>query len=748
MADDRIDVKITVDASQAKAGFKEVEDSAAKMGDQVSAAGAQAAAGMKPLEVTQRQMRELIAAAGGDANKAMKALGEVGGEADKALQKLGALKHTNKDLLESLKGVGKTLADNLQSDARHLIAIFDESMHGQRGAMIASISALARDSGALDIAMKGVGATATWFATTPMGQVTAVIAGIVATIGIGIAKLIDMEAELRRVGGEALAMGRAPEEAVKGYEKLKGVITAEEGKHAEATAQAIERIPSLSEAARAAIAKIAPAMLAAQYGGDLKQFEKHLPGVFGSSAEMTAFVERYRLLGGEQLAAFLGASRATQAEMLAQALATRYGPYAEQLKKARDMVAGGPQEPGREGQSPFIVEMFEAMKAARAVPAAPLVMPSQADIDAIEAIRKASPHKLTIEALQQQIKTIEAGLAELPESLQAQGKAAIVELQTRIDKLQAMPGYQSGGIVRGDQLAQLHAGEMVLPADVSAMVQGLAQSGGGNAAAVASAVNDAAQKLDTASTSLATTAGSLDLAADAINSMTKGLETGLDNALFGTRRRALGVDLEEYVLRAGLKSLTSSLLKDLQAGLTSLLFGGGAASLGAGFSNLLFGSGELGGLAFGSRGLSGLLGIGEGGLASAAFGQAISSTGIFPAIGSWLGGLFGGGAGFANISAGFLGLAKGGIVPAAAGGWVVPHFQAGGILSVLHQREMVLPAHLSDGLQSMIARGGGGHTFNLNVQAWDGRSVMNAGPQIVAAVNRAIRNGSALNVPA
>ena len=142
------------------------------------------------------------------------------------------------------------------------------------------------------------------------------------------------------------------------------------------------------------------------------------------------------------------------------------------------------------------------------------------------------------------------------------------------------------------------------------------------------------------------------------------------------------------------------------------------------------------------------MGIGAGGLASAAFGQAISSTGIFPAIGSWLGGLFGGGAGFANISAGFLGLAKGGIVPTAAGGWVVPHFQAGGILSVLHQREMVLPPHISEGLQGMITRGGGGHTFNLNVSAWDGRSVMNAGPQIVAAVNRALRNGSMLYQPA
>jgi hypothetical protein len=732
VADDRIDVKITVDASQAKEGFKQAEDAAKEMGDAVKSAGAKAGEGLrKPLEVSQAQMREALAAAGGDVNKALRSLGELGSEAAKAGEKLKA---NSKGLAESLAQIGQNLAANLQTDARHLIAIFDEVQRGQRGAMIASISALARDSGALDTAIKGVGATATWFVTSPMGLVAAGIAGIIATIAAGIAQLHHMEAELRRVGAEALAMGRQPAEAAESYEKLKAAIPS--GEDAEAIAQAIERIPSLSEQARASIAKIAPAMLEAQFGGDIKALEKHLPGIFGSTGEMTAFVEKNRLLGGEQLAAFLGASRATQAEMLAKALSVRYGPFQAQLKEAADL--GAATALGLAGIAPSPKAILAPP--VTALPRAPAVMPSQADIDAIEAIRKASPHRLLVEQLQQQIKTIEAGIAGLPASLQAQARAAIEKLQDQIKKLQSLPGYQAGGIVAGDQVARLHAGEMVLPADVSALIQSLARDAGrGDSAEVIYDLRTAADRLSTASTELGISAKDLDISADAINSTMQGLERGLDNALFGGRRRALGATIGEEALRAGLHSLTSSLLGDLQKGLTSLLFGSQASSFGSGLSSLLFGPGGLGGLAFGSQGLSGLLGLGSAGLLGSAFGGG----GFFPWLGGLFGGLFGGGGG--GLAA-FLGMEKGGVVPSAAQGWVVPHFQAGGVLSVLHQREMVLPAHISDGLQNMIGAGGGSHTFNLNISAWDGRSVMNAGPQIVAALNRAIRNGSMLRM--
>jgi hypothetical protein len=44
-------------------------------------------------------------------------------------------------------------------------------------------------------------------------------------------------------------------------------------------------------------------------------------------------------------------------------------------------------------------------------------------------------------------------------------------------------------------------------------------------------------------------------------------------------------------------------------------------------------------------------------------------------------------------------------VPSAASGWSLPDF-AGGTPAILHAREMVLPADISEGLQGMIREGG------------------------------------------
>jgi hypothetical protein len=75
----------------------------------------------------------------------------------------------------------------------------------------------------------------------------------------------------------------------------------------------------------------------------------------------------------------------------------------------------------------------------------------------------------------------------------------------------------------------------------------------------------------------------------------------------------------------------------------------------------------------------------------AAAAGAAGGGGLF----SWIGGLFS--------------FAGGGIVPSAAGGWAVPNF-AGATPALLHAREMVLPADISQGLQGMIASGGAGDT--------------------------------------
>ncbi|HLW71568.1 MAG TPA: hypothetical protein VKS22_13210 [Candidatus Binataceae bacterium] len=104
------------------------------------------------------------------------------------------------------------------------------------------------------------------------------------------------------------------------------------------------------------------------------------------------------------------------------------------------------------------------------------------------------------------------------------------------------------------------------------------------------------------------------------------------------------------------------------------------------------------------------------------------------------------------------GFASGGIVPSAAGGMTVGN---SGTFAILHPREMVLPAHLSERVQRAFPRGGeegaggagGGHTFvnHFHIEATDGDSVarllMNNRGALVNALRGAIR-GAMLEVPA
>jgi hypothetical protein len=98
--------------------------------------------------------------------------------------------------------------------------------------------------------------------------------------------------------------------------------------------------------------------------------------------------------------------------------------------------------------------------------------------------------------------------------------------------------------------------------------------------------------------------------------------------------------------------------------------------------------------------LAGLLG-----LASPAAGATVGSV-----LGGWFSGL--------------LAFRQGGIVPSAAGGWALPSF-AGARPAMLHSREMVLPASISEGLQGMIASGGGVAASHLHLHSdiMDGPSI-------------------------
>ena len=77
-----------------------------------------------------------------------------------------------------------------------------------------------------------------------------------------------------------------------------------------------------------------------------------------------------------------------------------------------------------------------------------------------------------------------------------------------------------------------------------------------------------------------------------------------------------------------------------------------------------------------------------------------------------LGSAAGGGGHFGFLGSLFA-FARGGLVPSAARGWALPNF-AGATPALLHAREMVLPAPISDGLQQIIAQGGGGGDMHLH----------------------------------
>jgi len=145
----------------------------------------------------------------------------------------------------------------------------------------------------------------------------------------------------------------------------------------------------------------------------------------------------------------------------------------------------------------------------------------------------------------------------------------------------------------------------------------------------------------------------------------------------------------------------------------------------------------------------------SGGLAGA--GEEVAGSGLAQGLG--LGSLFGSGGlvgGLFKSIGTLFAFERGGIVPSAQGGWAVPSLGPGGVLARLHSNEMVLPANISQGLQSMFvtpAGAGGGSGAGpsplvVNVSAIDSQDVkrffQSNGSLLVAALNKAMRNGSAL----
>ena len=212
----------------------------------------------------------------------------------------------------------------------------------------------------------------------------------------------------------------------------------------------------------------------------------------------------------------------------------------------------------------------------------------------------------------------------------------------------------------------------------------------------------------------------------------RAVDTSVTGIILGTTtvQKALS-NLAQSIVAEFVNSAVKSVFGEIGKLLGASLAGGGGSSGDQDFWGGITGTGEDivgGGISaglFGSGGLLGTLGLGS----------LVSGGGIFGSLFKGIGSLFG--------------FEHGGIVPSAQGGWMVPSTS----LAMLHANEMVLPANISQGLQSMIAGGGagasgGGANVMFNVSAMDSQSVakffQSNGNVLVAAINRAMRNGAAL----
>lgn len=184
-------------------------------------------------------------------------------------------------------------------------------------------------------------------------------------------------------------------------------------------------------------------------------------------------------------------------------------------------------------------------------------------------------------------------------------------------------------------------------------------------------------------------------------------QAAADAFVGGGQRRGFGYAM--YQIRVGLeRKLVGGMAENLTKGLMSItvepLFKSilGIGGPIGGIANLLFGNAQAASQAMFASSVA-TFAAAVGTFVAASGTQALSSATSAVSTAGSVGGIFGG------IKSLFgLMFEGGGIVPSAAGGWSVPAALRGGVPSILHAREMVLPAHLSEGLQGMIENGGGG----------------------------------------
>jgi hypothetical protein len=204
--------------------------------------------------------------------------------------------------------------------------------------------------------------------------------------------------------------------------------------------------------------------------------------------------------------------------------------------------------------------------------------------------------------------------------------------------------------------------------------------------------------------------------------LTSSFDTAIKGFIQGT------TTLQQGLQRAFESVLLDPLLKNLTNGLKTALMGAFSGTditnsfIGKFFSGTLFGgaTSATGPAALGTASTTAAAQVTAFGTAAAAATAQLAATdgvstgaGVAGAAAPAAAGA--GGGGLFSWIGGLLGFARGGIVPSAAGGWALPSLGSGGILAKLHSNEMVLPAGLSQFIQSAAAAGRGGGLGNATL---------------------------------
>ncbi|HEX3884743.1 MAG TPA: hypothetical protein VHW66_18970 [Stellaceae bacterium] len=232
-------------------------------------------------------------------------------------------------------GAGGSAFNNMGSELRHVVAIFDEFSRGARGQMIGSIVALTRDSGLLG---KVVGSL-----KGPFGIAIAIAGALAGAFVLLAMRAAEAAKQIREVSAAAAMQGRDVGAAVASAQRWTESM-AKTGmlshSSAQTVADAISKIPNIADETRDKIAGIGEALTVAM-GGDAKKAAAEIDKAFGSISGLAHFADQNNMMTAsavEAMAKEKGAAAAYDA-VIAQAQA-RLSGYSAAAKKAKEDAAG------------------------------------------------------------------------------------------------------------------------------------------------------------------------------------------------------------------------------------------------------------------------------------------------------------------------------------------------------------------------------------------------------------------------